>query len=141
MNFSGAVESGFKRIIDYNGRSSRSEYWYFFLFTFLFGLVLTIGQSIALTVGHGPNPTASAFSVIIDLVYLAFYPSSLALFVRRMHDTNRSGWWYFIAFTLVGLIPLVIWLATRGTIGENRFGPDPLSTEQPTIKTDEAWVS
>jgi uncharacterized membrane protein YhaH (DUF805 family) len=59
-----------------------------------------------------------------------------------MHDTNRSGWWYFLIFTFVGVIPLIIWLATRGTIGENRFGADPLSTDQPpTINTNEAWVS
>ncbi len=141
MNFSGAVESGFKRFVDFNGRSSRSEYWYFVLFTFLFGLVLSVCQSIALAVGHGPNSTASAFTVISYLVNLAFFLPSLAVFVRRMHDTNRSGWWYFLAFTVVGLIPLIIWLATRGVIGENRFGPDPLSTDHPTIKTDEAWVS
>ncbi len=141
MNFAGAVESGFKRFVDFNGRSSRSEYWYFFLFTVLFGLVLSICQSIALAVGHGPNSTAAAFTVISYLVDLAFFLPSLAVFVRRMHDTNRSGWWYFIGFTVVGLIPLIIWLATHGTIGENRFGADPLSTGQPTIKTDEAWVS
>jgi len=141
MNFSAAVESGFKRYGDFNGRSSRPEYWYFVLFTFLFGFVLGIFQSIALAMGHGPNSTASAFQVIGYLVNLAFFPFSLAVFVRRMHDTNRSGWWYFLAFTIVGLIPLIIWLCARGTIGENRFGPDPLSGDHPTIKTDEAWVS
>ena len=141
MNFSAAVESGFKHYVDFNGRASRSEYWYFVLFTVLFGLVLNICQTIALAVGHGPNSTAGAFTVIGYLVNLAFFLPSLALFVRRMHDTNRSGWWYFLAFTIVGLIPLIIWLATRGTIGENRFGVDRLSTGQPTLKTDEAWVS
>jgi len=142
MNFAEAVESGVKRFVDFNGRSSRSEYWYFFLFTFLFGLVLSICSSIAVAVGHGPNGTSGAFTVIGYLVDLVFFLPSLAVFVRRMHDSNRSGWWYFLAFTGVGLIPLIIWLATRGTIGENRFGADPLSTDHPpTVNTNEAWVS
>jgi uncharacterized membrane protein YhaH (DUF805 family) len=141
MNFSDAIESGIRRFVDFNGRSSRSEYWYFFLFTVIFGVVLSVSHAIALAIGHGPNSTATAFTVISYLVDLAFFLPSLALFVRRMHDTNRSGWWYFLAFTGVGLIPLVIWLCARGTIGENRFGDDPLSTDHPAVKTDEAWVS
>jgi|HubBroStandDraft_6_1064221.scaffolds.fasta_scaffold1298706_1 uncharacterized membrane protein YhaH (DUF805 family) len=142
MNFSAAVESAFRRYVDFNGRSSRSEYWYFFLFGFLFGLVLGIARAIALGAGGGPNSTATAFTVITYLVDLAFVLPSLAVFVRRMHDTNRSGWWYFLVFTIIGVIPLVIWLATRGTIGENRFGADPLSADgQPPVKTDASWVS
>lgn len=142
MNFSAAIESAFRRYVDFNGRSSRSEYWYFFLFCFLFCLVLAIAQVIAVDVGGGPNSTASAFTVIIDLVELAFFLPLLAVFVRRMHDTNRSGWWYFLGFTIIGVIPLVIWLATPGIVGDNRFGADPLSADgQPPVKTDASWVS
>ena len=141
MNFSDAVESGFRRYVDFNGRSTRPEYWYFFLFTVIFGVVLSVFHAIALAIGHGPNSTAAATTAISYLVDLAFFLPSLAVFVRRMHDTNRSGWWYFLAFTVVGMIPLVIWLCARGTIGENQFGDDPLSTDHPAVKTDEAWVS
>jgi len=142
MNFSGAIESGFRRYVDFNGRSSRSEYWYFFLFAFIFGLVLSVAHAIALSAGGGSNSTATAFTVITYLVDLAFFLPSLAVFVRRMHDTNRSGWWYFLAFTIVGLIPLVIWLCARGIVGDNRFGADPLSADQqPPVKTDASWVS
>jgi uncharacterized membrane protein YhaH (DUF805 family) len=100
-----------------------------------------MSHSIALQIGHGPNSTATAFTVISYLVDLAFFLPSLAVYVCRMHDTSRSGWCYFLAFTVAGLIPLIIWLCTRGTIGENRFGDDPLSTDHPAVKTDEAWVS
>jgi uncharacterized membrane protein YhaH (DUF805 family) len=142
MSFSSAVESAFRRYVDFNGRSSRSEYWYFFLFGFIFGAVLGVARSIALATGGGPNSTATAFTVITYLVELAFLLPSIAVFVRRMHDTDRSGWWYFLGFTIIGLIPLIIWLATRGIVGENRFGPDPLSADQqPPVKTDASWVS
>jgi uncharacterized membrane protein YhaH (DUF805 family) len=142
MNFSGAVESGFRRFVDFNGRSSRSEYWYFFLFCFLFALVLGIARVVALAAGGGPNSTATAFTVITYLVDLAFLLPSVAVFVRRMHDSDRSGWWYFLGFTIIGAIPLIIWLCARGIVGENRFGPDPLSADQlPPVKTDASWVS
>jgi uncharacterized membrane protein YhaH (DUF805 family) len=141
MNFSGAIESGFRRCVDFNGRSSRSEYWYFVLFTVVFGAVLGFFRGIAVAVGHGENSTSMAILVISYLVDLAFFLPSLAVLVRRLHDSNRSGWWYFIAFTLVGLIPLIIWLCARGTLGENQFGADPLSTDHPVGATDEAWAS
>jgi uncharacterized membrane protein YhaH (DUF805 family) len=142
MNFSGAIESGFRRYVDFNGRSSRSEYWYFFLFSLIFGLVLSVAHLIALAAGGGANSTATAFTVITYLVDLAFFIPSLAVFVRRMHDTDRSGWWYLLGFTVIGAIPLIIWLCARGIVGDNRFGPDPLSADhQPPVKTDASWVS
>jgi uncharacterized membrane protein YhaH (DUF805 family) len=141
MNLAGAIESGFRRYVDFNGRSSRSEYWYWTLFTAIFGFVLGFFRGILVAVAHGETSTSMAILVVSYLVDLAFFLPSLAVFVRRMHDTNRSGWWYFIAFTVVGLIPLLIWLCTRGTIGENQFGGDPLSTDQSSIKTDESWAS
>jgi len=142
MKFSAAIESAFRRYVDFSGRSSRSEYWYFVLFSALFGLVLGVARGIALGAGGGPNSTATAFTVISYLVDLAFFLPSLAVFVRRMHDTNRSGWWYFLVFTIVGVIPLIIWLATPGIVGDNRFGADPLAGDgQPPVKTDASWVS
>lgn len=50
--------------------------------------------------------------------------------VRRLHDVNKSGWWFLIIFTCIGIIPLIIWEATKGTSGSNEYGDDPLGTEQ-----------
>jgi uncharacterized membrane protein YhaH (DUF805 family) len=141
MNFSGAVESGFRRYVDFNGRSSRPEFWYWILFYYAmyFGVAIVLGIGGALAAG------GAGYSVFQGLIYLVYW-AGLALptwanIVRRLHDTNRSGWWYFISFTIVGLIPLIIWLCARGTIGENQYGADPLSDDQTTVTTDEAWVS
>jgi uncharacterized membrane protein YhaH (DUF805 family) len=50
---------------------------------------------------------------------------------RRLHDGNRSGWWQLIAFTVIGLIPLIYWLIKKGTEGPNRFGEDPVAASPP----------
>jgi hypothetical protein len=47
----------------------------------------------------------------------------LAVTVRRLHDTNRSGWWYAIVLTIIGAIPLTIWFCEEGTQGDNKYGP------------------
>jgi len=47
--------------------------------------------------------------------------------VRRLHDTDRTGWWYWIILIpVVGIILMLVWLASRGTRGDNRYGSDPL---------------
>ena len=61
------------------------------------------------------------------IVTLAMLLPTLAVGVRRLHDTDRSGWWLLIAFIpLVGIIVLIIFFVHKGTTGPNRFGPDPL---------------
>jgi len=57
---------------------------------------------------------------------LALFIPSTAVMVRRLHDTGRSGWWYWIILTIIGIIPLIIWLASEGDKGENGFGPAPV---------------
>jgi uncharacterized membrane protein YhaH (DUF805 family) len=51
---------------------------------------------------------------------------SLAVLFRRLHDIDRTGWWWLILFTVIGVILIIIWACMRGTTGANRFGPDPL---------------
>jgi uncharacterized membrane protein YhaH (DUF805 family) len=141
MSLSSAVESGFRRYVDFNGRSARSDFWFWILFyyVFWFGVLIALGIGAAIAAG------GTGYRGFADLIYFVFVAAfalpTLGYIVRRLHDTNRSGWWYFISFTIVGLIPLIIWLCARGTIGENQYGPDPLSADQSTVNTDEAWVN
>jgi len=65
---------------------------------------------------------------LLGLFFLASFLPAISVIVRRLHDTDRSGWWYWIGLIpLVGAILLLVWFCTRGTSGPNRFGPDPLS--------------
>ncbi|GLY80675.1 membrane protein [Actinoallomurus iriomotensis] len=104
-----------KNYAGFSGRAHRTEYWMFFLVNFVISVVLNILST-----------WAKVFS-FIDLIYaLAVLIPSIAVGVRRLHDTGRTGWW-----TLIGLIPiigtiiLIVFLATDGQPGDNEYGPNP----------------
>ena len=115
MDFGTAVKTGFSKFATFEGRASRSEYWFYTLFVFATSVVLNIIDAVT---GIG------VLSVIFALVTLI---PSIAVAVRRLHDTDRSGWWYLLVLIpLIGIIVLIIWFCGRGTTGDNRFGADPL---------------
>ena len=100
---------GFRHYVDFRGRTGRRGYWYFFLFNFLVTLVLG----------------AVSGGLVGAYVLAAFLPG-LAVFVRRLHDADRSAWWILIGLIpLLGSIVLLVFLVTEGTRGENDHGPDP----------------
>ncbi len=121
MNFWQAIASGFTQYVTFGGRASRSEFWYWFLFSLLGGLVTEMLNSAFFGTSI---PSASPLNGIFNLIL--FLPS-LAIEVRRLHDINRTGWWLLIAFTILGIFLLWYWACKKGTDGPNRFGPDPLS--------------
>ncbi len=106
----------FERYAMFEGRAGRAEYWWFFLANLIISVVL---QAIA---------GASNALVILPIAYsLAVLIPGLAVAVRRLHDTNKSGWWILISLVpLVGVIVLIVFLATDGDQGANQYGnPDP----------------
>ena len=120
MDFHAAVNTCFQKYVEFNGRATRSEYWYFVLFLLGIGLVLAVVDGTVYGFGeHGSQPFSSVFSLV------TFLPS-LAVAVRRLHDIGRSGWWILIALIpLVGAVVLIVWMATESDRGANEFGPDP----------------
>jgi uncharacterized membrane protein YhaH (DUF805 family) len=122
MNFTEAVQAVLQKYAVFSGRSRRSEYWYWVLFTFLASIVLSIIDSALFNYSFGSNgPLEIVFS-------LATLIPSLAVGIRRLHDINKSGWWTLIAFTIVGIIPLIYWYCQPGTHGKNSYG-DPAPTK------------
>ena len=118
MTFSEAISSGFRNYVGFSGRASRSEFWYWILFTVLVSIVTSIIDLEVLS--SSVTPFSSIWSVVTLL-------PSLAMGVRRLRDTDRSGWWWLIAFIpLIGFIVLIVFWCFEGTRGSNRFGPDPL---------------
>lgn len=107
MTFGKAISTCLTKYADFTGRAARPEYWWFYLFTVLLSWT-------ALLVDHS--------GIVSSILNLGLLLPSLAAFTRRMHDTDRSGWWFLIAFTIIGLIPLIIWLASKGDHQPNRFG-------------------
>ena len=67
-------------------------------------------------------------AMIIILVFLVFLTiASFAVMVRRLHDVNRSGWWFLIYLTIIGIFVLLYWYVQKGDEADNRYGSDPLS--------------
>ena len=107
MNFATSISTCMSKYATFSGRASRSEYWWFYLFVLLMSWGATIVGSSMFGVG---DPMKDIFSLIVNLVFLL---PTLSSACRRLHDTGRSGWWMLISFTIIGLIPLVIWFASN----------------------------
>jgi uncharacterized membrane protein YhaH (DUF805 family) len=119
MGFIEAIQSGFRNYVNFNGRASRSEFWYWVLFAIIVAVAASIIDSIV-----APD---SAYGPVSSLSGLALFLPGLAVSVRRLHDLDKSGWFLLLHFIpLIGSVILLIWFCMRGTVGPNRFGPDPL---------------
>ncbi len=113
-----------KKYAVFSGRARRKEYWMFFLFNLVISVILSIVDSVAGTNGSGVGVISTIYS-------LAVLIPSLAVGVRRLHDTGRSGWWILIGLIpIIGTIVLIVFLATEGNAGDNVYGPDPKAAER-----------
>ena len=171
MTLTESIKTCFQKYIDFSGRASRSEFWWFVLFTFV--------ASVALSVMGLAEPLLIFLQWIFSLLVLL---PSLAVMARRLHDTNRTAWWLLLhlvsglgvalglIFVIVALgfaygghlnmwggggedydglitglvigaiislvvgvgcaITLLVFFVLPGTVGPNRYGPDPLRPEQ-----------
>ncbi len=141
MTFTESVKTCFNKYIDFSGRASRSEFWWFFLFTFI----------VRVITGWIP--------FVGFVIALALLLPSLSVTARRLHDTNRTGWWMLlpiglglagiiagIILVVIGLFPIGVALAILGPVlgfvglltfliqpsdpYDNQYGPNPLQPQQ-----------
>ncbi len=100
-----------KKYAEFSGRASRKELWLFYLFNILVYLVLV-----------------SIFAPVGVIYAFGTWLPTIAVQVRRLHDKNRSGWWYWLQLLpIIGIIIVFVWSVSRGTEGDNDYGPDPLA--------------
>ena len=126
MGFAEAIQSVFRQYAGFSGRAPRSEYWWFYLFA-----VLLFSASILVDIAITGGLEEGDIPFVTSILALGILLPSLALAIRRLHDTDRSGWWYLIGLVpLVGGIILLVFFVTRGTDGPNRFGPDPVARQR-----------
>lgn len=101
---------------NFNGRSSRSEYWWYCLFTVILGVIIAWIFSSSQT----------AYATVGGIVNLALLLPSLGLCVRRLHDVGKSGWWIFLVLIpVIGAIILIIWFCQPSQPQTNAYGPVP----------------
>lgn len=142
-----------KKYAEFTGRSRRKEYWMYILLLIVLMVVATlIERMLGLTGMVGP------YGPLTALIALGTLVPSIAVGIRRLHDTNRSGWWLLILYapaiismllpmlgiinlslamilsivSLIGLIVLIVFFVMEGTKGPNQYGPDPKAGEGAT---------
>ena len=131
MDFTTAVVTCFAKYATFSGRARRAELWWFALFNFGVLAILSVidmgfGAPHRWMAGEGgPSPVGT-------LYWLAVLLPSIAVTVRRLHDTDRSGWWILWGYLLaivccIGFIILLVFWLQRGTAGDNKYGADPLT--------------
>jgi uncharacterized membrane protein YhaH (DUF805 family) len=111
-----------RNYVGFSGRARRKEYWMFVLINIIISIVLAmVDGMLGLKVGGEQG------AGLLGLVYsLAILLPSIAVGVRRLHDTGRSGWWMLIAFVpFIGFIVLLVFFVLDSQPGSNEYGPNP----------------
>jgi uncharacterized membrane protein YhaH (DUF805 family) len=112
-----------RKYATFAGRAQRSEYWYFILIYLLVYVALLIAGGV---IGSSSPMLSTGLQLLGALFSLGMFIPSLAVSVRRLHDTDRSGWWFLIGLVpLIGSIVLLVFFVQDSQPGENRFGPNP----------------
>lgn len=114
----------------FRGRAGRKEWW---MFGLIYLAVLFALKGIDILVGTFDSDSGlglmRGFGVLSGLYVIGTIIPTIAVSVRRLHDTNRSGWWYFIIFIpLFGIAQLLLWMAQKGRSDDNRYGAPPQET-------------
>jgi len=119
-----------KKYAAFSGRARRKEYWYFFLFNAIIGIVLGLIDNLV-----------GAYNVLYGLYSLAVLLPGIGVSIRRLHDTGHSGWWLLIGLIpLIGAIILLIYMVSDSQEGTNQYGPSPKPHHTPNHIPHGHWV-
>ena len=141
MSFGQSIKHVFSNYATFQGRASRSEFWWWYLFLIITNAVVSIPYTIgimnsanSMTVNEKTGEITSGslsglavFGIVLMVVWsLAILLPTLGVAVRRLHDTDRSGWWWWLGvICCIGSIILIVFWVQPSTPGPNRFGEGP----------------
>lgn len=119
-----------KNYATFSGRARRSEYWFFVLFNLIFSIVAIILDNLLGTTFNITSIDGQQIPIFYGYIYLIYalfvFLPSLAVLVRRLHDTGKSGWFIFISLIpIVGAIWLLVLTFMDSVYGANKYGPNP----------------
>lgn len=110
-----------KKYAVFSGRARRKEYWFFVLFNIIISIVLAVIDGVT-----GSFSAEAGMGLLGGIYTLAVLIPGLAVSVRRLHDTERSGWWLLIALVpLIGAIVLLVFMVQDSKPGQNQYGANP----------------
>ena len=110
VGFGEAITEGFKNLVTFKGRASRSAFWWFFIGAIIIDLIGAI-------IGRAAHAVAIQY-----IIYLLVAIGTVSLAVRRLHDSGKSGFWWLIGFIpLIGTITLIVFYCLPGTPGPNKY--------------------
>ena len=131
ISFTDSIKKAFIKAFDFKTRSSRAEFWHFYLFTVIVGMIgIQIDQYLSLELinfelSRSPN-NEFILGHFYLFTYFLFLVPSLSLYIGRLHDTDRSGWWLLImTIPFIGFVTIVMFWLLKGNEKRNRYG-DPV---------------
>ena len=145
VSFGEAISRAFRKYCCFTGRASRSEYWWFYLFTCIIGwvsMMISVGMNysefslLATDPNYADDPEAITAIMNIytfpAIISLAIFLPSFGLLFRRLHDTGHSGWWWLLTFVpIIGGIVILVFTLQPSQMFDNKYGPVPnLSGDQ-----------
>ncbi len=114
------------KYVDFNGRATRSEYWYFVLFSVLISILLGLIDTFIINPYLCMTLEEAARGGLFTSFTLAVLLPHIGIAVRRLHDTGKSGWWYFIALIpIIGALILLFFFVADSQADENAYGANP----------------
>lgn len=138
MSFTDSIRTCFSKFATFDGRATRSEFWWFYLFTVLVAMAGYIPILILTIIGAASADSSGAVSavftiitVILWIIYfifvIALYVPLLAVGCRRLHDRGQSGWLQLLMLVPCGTIVLIVFWVMEGSPGDNMYGPKPVA--------------
>ena len=122
MSFGDAVTNCLtNNYVGFSGRASRSEYWFWVLFTMIVSVVTGIMDSFIFGSEYGTGTISNIAAVI-------YFLPGLAVWVRRLHDVGKSGWWILSSILILPVLLLLYWLIIEGDSNPNKYGEVPTNT-------------
>lgn len=132
MSFTDAIRTCLGKYATFDGRATRSEFWFFYLFTLVVGFIGYIPLIVFGIIGSADNAIGTLFRLLAILwwivwivLIIALYIPFLAVGCRRLHDRGQSGWLQLLLLVPCGGIVLIVFWAMEGTPTDNAYGPKP----------------
>ena len=130
MDFITSIKTCFIKYVDFQGRASRPEFWYFQIFDVL---ILICADIVDAQIAGHSYWSHDGSGLISSIIFLLSFPPLLSVGARRLHDIGKSGWWQLLYFTIVGIIPLFIWFASSTDSKGNKYD-SPVTINSKWIK-------